>query len=138
MFPRVLYLRCYWLAVLLTAGGWLVPLPAQDPKKGEVPEIEARAVLYLKDHYPYRVVITPDNKTVVSACGGFGGVRFWDVEKKAERAREPGHTGRGVQGLALSPDGKTVASGGFSDKKVILWDVASGKATKELGEHKER
>lgn len=138
MFPGILDSRSCWSFVLMVGGMWPLSLYAQDEKKDKVQEIEARAVLYAKDNFPYRLVMTADNKTIVSACQAFGGVRFWDVDKKAEQPRQPGHTGRGVFGLALSPDGKTVASGGFSDRKVFLWNVASGKTTKELGEHKER
>ncbi|HEY7158727.1 MAG TPA: WD40 repeat domain-containing protein [Gemmataceae bacterium] len=39
-----------------------------------------------------------------------------------------------VQGLAFSPDGKTLASGG-RDGKVKLWDVATGKNTAEFQAH---
>jgi WD40 repeat protein len=138
MFPGIRHLGYCSPSVLLVAGVWLLPLHAQEGKKDGPPEIEPRAVLFAKDGAPHRVVLTPDNKTLISACQAFGGVVFWDVDKKEARPRQPGHTGRGVHGLALSPNGKTVASGGFSDRKVFLWDVASGKTTKELGEHQER
>src|SRR4051794_30550410 len=94
-----------WLAVLLAVGGLLRPAPARaqhDRKTGDVPEVEARAVLYGDKHYPARVAMTPDGKTVISTCGAFSGVRFWDVARKAERARGTDHTGRGVLALALS------------------------------------
>lgn len=129
-----------WFAILLGmfCGASPVALQAQNSTKGAGPEIEPRAVLFEKGHSSWRVVITPDKKTLVSSCAGFGGVRFWDVDKKAARDATPGHTGRGVRALALSADGKRAASGGTSDRKVFLWDVASGMTTKELGEHKER
>lgn len=135
---RRLLFQQFWLIAALTATGWLSHSSAQEKKKEYVPEIDARLVLYAKDHYPCRVVITPDNKTIISACAGFGGIRFWDVEKKREREVGPGHNGRGIHGLALSLDGKLLASGGFSDRTVLLWDVASAKKTKSLGEHVQR
>lgn len=39
--------------------------------------------------------------------------------------QKPTHNGR-VGALALSPDGKTVATGGMTDQTVRLWEVASG------------
>ena len=44
-----------------------------------------------------------------------------------------GHTDS-VDSVAVSPDGKTLASGSF-DKSIKLWDVASGKNTATLKGH---
>jgi len=71
---------------------------------------------------------------VLAAGKDFGRVVLWDVqEREFLRALE---TGQGiVSAVALSPDGKTVATGGSSDHfSVKLWDVATGKLLKVLKE----
>src|SRR5437764_10337086 len=40
--------------------------------------------------------------------------------------------GGGISGLAFSPDGKLLATGG-GDKIVCLWDVTTGKEVRRLG-----
>src|SRR5262249_40455352 len=60
------------------------------------------------------------------------GIRLWDpATGKLARTIEA----RGVTCLAVSPDGKMLASGG-RDRVVRLWDVESGKALAELKGHK--
>ena len=61
-------------------------------------------------------------------------------EKKAkgkgkERAEAPGHTDE-VLALALSGDGKYLASGG-KDRRVGIWDVETDKWVKGFGGHKD-
>ncbi|OAI39685.1 hypothetical protein AYO40_05580 [Planctomycetaceae bacterium SCGC AG-212-D15] len=52
--------------------------------------------------------------------GGFKGfLRFWDVKTGKERRQVSAHAG-GVNCLALSPDGKSLATGG-GDGLVIIW-----------------
>lgn len=70
-----------------------------------------------------RLLFTPDNKRIVS--GGFDGfVRVWDVESAKEVRSFKTETGT-VYGLALSPDGRTVATAGRDGLRV--WDVATGR-----------
>ncbi|MBM4073399.1 MAG: WD40 repeat domain-containing protein [Planctomycetes bacterium] len=127
------------LALSVAGVTWAAQaLNAQEQKKEAVPEIMPRAVLYGDKHYPCRVAMTPDQRTIVSACAGFGGVRFWDVAGKKERVRGQGHDGRGVLALAISPDGKRAASGGFNDKRIIIWNIATGKPLAVLTGHQQR
>jgi DNA-binding beta-propeller fold protein YncE len=70
-----------------------------------------------------RVEFTPDGKKLVSA--GFDGhLRVWDVETKKELHAIKADGGT-VYGLAVSHDGKFVASAGRDGLK--LWEVETGK-----------
>jgi WD40 repeat protein len=61
-------------------------------------------------------------------------VRLWDLTtRKAKPLASPEET---VIGLAISPDGKTMASAGY-DRIVRLWDMAAGTCLHELKGHTE-
>jgi WD40 repeat protein len=80
------------------------------------------------------VVFAAGGKLLLS--GSFDGtVKVWDVaEMKVQRSWQA-HEG-GVQCLALSPDGRTVATAERPGKdkaaEIRLWDIASGKQTAAL------
>jgi WD40 repeat protein len=88
----------------------------------------------LEHRYPVHcVVFSPDGKILVTG-GGFndraGELRQWDVATGMERARLNGLR-TVVSGLAMAPDGQTLASaslGGF----VSLWDVTTGGERQRL------
>jgi WD40 repeat protein/tRNA A-37 threonylcarbamoyl transferase component Bud32 len=73
-----------------------------------------------------RLALTPDNRTVVTACYDRQ-VRVWDAESgKLAHAKPWAHAAE-VDVGALSADGKLAVSG-CRDGKAQVWDVKTGKA----------
>ncbi len=70
-----------------------------------------------------------------AADGQVGEIRLWDLSgpKPKPRASLVGH-GYGIISVDFSPDGTTLASGGF-DRAAKLWDVASGREWATLDGH---
>jgi WD40 repeat protein len=77
------------------------------------------------------VVLTPDGKTAIAARGqgdGKGLIHYWDVATRKLLRVFPANKG-GVLCMALSSDGKVLATGGY-DRTVRLWNA---ETTAELG-----
>src|SRR5262249_3947713 len=76
-----------------------------------------------QDHDVHGMALATDGKTLATTDGKV--VRLWDTGTGQEVRSFTGHQG-GVDKVALSPDGKLLASGGWGDHTLRLWDVAGG------------
>jgi WD40 repeat protein len=83
-----------------------------------------------------RVGFSPDGKLLFGAGGqpGWEGlVWIWDVASGSVSGTLRGHKDA-IYAMALSPDGKTLATGGY-DQKIKLWDIATRKELKTISGH---
>ncbi len=82
-----------------------------------------------------RMIWAADGKTLIPATEdkGINAIHLCRADTGAEIRRFEGHREAGA-GLALAPDGKTLASVS-SDKTARLWDVATGKEIRQFRSH---
>lgn len=105
------------------------PAKATAPAPGPSRSMLARTFTHTKGQVAVSltgVAFSPDGKMLASAGGTDYLVKLWDVATGRELNTLAGHTDA-VTSVAISPDGKTVASGSW-DGTVRLWDSATGKA----------
>ena len=84
------------------------------------------------------LVFSPDGATL--AWNSYGGsTNLWDVATKEHMKTLFGHSGGvGVNSLAFSPDGTTLASGNSYMTTIRLWDATTGEYIKTLSGHTDR
>jgi RNA polymerase sigma factor (sigma-70 family) len=75
----------------------------------------------------------PGGQSLIAATGDTQTIRQWDVASGKELRSFSRQADRIPGSIALSPDGKTLASG--SDQDVILWDALSGQEIARLIGH---
>jgi WD40 repeat protein len=93
--------------------------------------LESVGTLRGHGEWVWSVAFLSDGKTLVSAGGNFdfqthtsdrpGELKVWDIAGLTERVSLDGH-GQGVRCVALSADGKTLATGDFAGVS-RLWDI---------------
>ncbi|MYF97589.1 hypothetical protein F4212_00425 [Candidatus Poribacteria bacterium] len=115
------------LAVSTSIGIWF-----HDPHTGK------ELVLLSRPHIvrPYTFAFSPDGNTIASNCWGketdtsgrgIHSVEVWDVATGEDKTILVGNRTR-VYSIAYSPDGETIATGGWHyDSTVRLWDAKTGE-----------
>jgi RNA polymerase sigma factor (sigma-70 family) len=81
---------------------------------------------------PVAVAFAPDGKTL--ATGGWDGTLvLWDFATGRKlRTIQPGDGATSVQAIAVSPDGRLLATGHHGQAPVYLWDAATGKLVRQI------
>lgn len=99
-------------------------------------------------HASESIAFSPDGKLFAAGTNGAGGelpepgeVRIWDTGSgevrhvwKAKESVVPGQNSSSASGVAISPDGNSIAVGS-SDRTVRIRDFATGKITQTLTGH---
>jgi RNA polymerase sigma factor (sigma-70 family) len=70
------------------------------------------------------VAFSPDGK--ILAFAGVSECHHWDVARGKQLHSRPGHDD-GVHSVAVSPDGRSIATAGYNDPTICLWEAATGK-----------
>ncbi len=78
---------------------------------------------------PRMAVFSPDGRTLASI--GVDRMHIWDVATGKELHEREGTTGL-VYGVAYAPDGRLLATGGWVESPLSLWDPATGRRVRLL------
>ncbi len=78
----------------------------------------------------------PEDGSFLASCSFDGTVRLWNIDTGEQTAVFTGHRSS-IENIAVSPDGKTVVSGGTWDTTIILWDVETGRQIKRHSKYRD-
>ncbi len=106
----------------------------------EVPGGQVRRTIHTPCRTANRVVFSPPDGKSVAVVGGLesnpgavsfsgegeSGVILYETETGRERYRIAGH-GWITVGLAFSPDGRRIATSGWNDSLIQVWDASNGR-----------
>ncbi len=84
------------------------------------------------------IAVTPDGQTLVSGSGSYDGtISLWNLETGTLERNILGDTkGAGIDAIAISPNGETLASASNYQGKVKVWQLHSGKLLYTCAGHK--
>lgn len=113
-----------------------VEVPIYQPEVVESSQL--RATLKGPEESISQLVWSPDGKVLASVTGQTGEVRLWDAAQGRELMKFQAEQGN-YACLAFAPDGKTLAVGSYKRGEkgeltggIGFWDVATGKAVRQL------
>jgi WD40 repeat protein len=85
---------------------------------------------HVRDSWPWRVALAPGGKTIALEAPTTLGMWLFDAEQSRPRFTLEEPSG-GIWSAVFSPDGRTMATGGESDRRhmtVCLWETVTGEA----------
>src|SRR5258706_16211794 len=110
-------------------------MSSRDAEMKKMSPIKPRQTIRGHTRIVRRVAHLPGRRKIIT-CSEDGSLRLWDLESGAQIGDDWRNEGEkaGVTAMALSPNGKIVASGS-RDGKVKLWDVRRRKVIAKWTAH---